>query len=377
MQTTMKLSLVITITLTFILVSCSSPVYQESVPHTPTAILALPQLATSENNINRTSDKNVLLDFALSPTGDYLAIYTNEKVSIYSLTSGTESVIREFDDRDFTYLRSGAVTFSPDETKVAISGKFRGEQILIVDVSSKSVVSTISDIPASYWVTELEFRSDGQILLIRNVDPHPTQCETDEEKFVLYDLYHKNNWAESDIFKIDRGCILYPPLKYRFLTDNTLFLYSGVMSRPNYSAYFIDSDTGRILTSESYTDGEQSILYDISSNGALLAKRDISDGSTTLLNPKTNEIVDVVPSGVILLNDENRFLVSNLNNQWSLWENKTIRCIYDGLQNVNNTNTKISSNNKILVIFAPSGENAFQIWNIETCAMEKVIPFNE
>lgn len=74
---------------------------------------------------------------------------------------------------------------------------------------------------------------------------------------------------------------------------------------------------------------------------------------------------------VILLKDENRFLVYTSEYQWQLQENNNILCKFNGLDYLH---LKVSRNKNVIAVVAH--DNSIQIWDIPSCKMLNAISVN-
>ena len=105
---------------------------------TPLDISVIPNKVTEEMNITaQINDEKIqkesdrILDFALSPDGDVIAIYKNTGIYLYNLSAMEMTPFVEFDNSDYSKLNSGAVAFSHNGRLIAISGKFSNQEISI------------------------------------------------------------------------------------------------------------------------------------------------------------------------------------------------------------------------------------------------------
>jgi len=321
----------------------------------------------TDNNDVQENEKQVLLDFALSWDETKLAIYSNQGVYVYDLSTHEKIFVKTFENSDWTY-QAGAITFSPDGTQIAISGKFADEPINILDMVSQKLIATFSDIPTGYWVSEIEFNPSGKKILARI---SKISCESVKDKFVLFDINGGTDWASSDLFALDRECIIFPPIISRFTHDDKLFVFNA--SPPTI---IFNANTGQNISTELSNTEQIKNYYDISSDGKTAAIRDLH-GNSTLLNIETGESLDVIQGKVLLLNNEKRFLVHDeKENQWNFRKNGENKCSYDGLRFTIYPGEFALSENGNFLAAHNSPEQELQVWDISSCKIIYSLPFN-
>ncbi len=360
----------------FCLCSCQSP----SVDQAPTTeVFPSPTSFVSPTNTGEETENNlpktVLLGYALAWDGKTLATYTNTGIYFYDLPTMKKSIFLEFEDSEYSDLRSGGIAFSPDNKLIAISGKFKDSPITIWDIKTKKAPTHIYSLPIyslpnGHYVTEIEFSPNGQTLAVRNTYPVSMRCEAPEDKLTLIDLS-----SASILFEIDK-CVIYPPIQFRFTYDDRIFLYFGSMS-PAYSIYWVDSNTGEVISKESLEWSDNEHFYDVSPDGKKYLVEDFSNEKrkTKILDSQSNEILKTIEGKILSFYKENGFVISSYtsNPQWSFWEEDKSKCIYDGVEN--SPQHKISQNGEIFVVMQSYTE--YQIWDVPTCSMIGQLQFDE
>ena len=112
--------------LVLVLVSCSNVSSENIVVSTPppgatvipTLTLKVPAtLPGVSSDIIHSTGEIVLLDYALSPDGDRLAVYDNTGVFVYKLDTMQKVTLTEFNDSNYSTFLSGAIAFSLDGKK--------------------------------------------------------------------------------------------------------------------------------------------------------------------------------------------------------------------------------------------------------------------
>lgn len=336
-----------------------------------TSCMVLPTERSIEtlNEIIHSEGERVLLDYAFSPNGDRLALFDNSGVYIYNLITTQKTSFLEFDNSDYTTIRSGAVAFSPDGKQLAISGKFDETEITIWDIESQRSVITIQGLPDKHFITEIEFSPNAESLIVRNTNTEVGYCEGYIlDKMTLHNI--KNN---KRIFEIEK-CSIAPPIQFRFSSDETVFFYSGSMSN-THSVYFINSNTGQVI-SEKHLDSEKSgIFYDISPDGKihLIRKGESVKTTTYFLDSKSNEVLSHVEGEIVLFYKENSFVVNSYtpNTEWSFWEGGKFKCTYSGVRL--SRAPKTSANREVFM--AMKSDKEFQIWRVSTCEIIDELQF--
>ena len=151
-----------------------------------------------EPQINDKHIEEILLDYAFSPDGGILGIYTNGGVFLYDLGTLQEIIFIEFDDIDNqSLIVGGAIAFSHDGTQIAVSGRLKGDPIKIFDTHTYKHISTISLRLPEHEVTELEFCPTGESIIIRNT--WESMCHGPEDKLILY-----NFSMQEIVFEVDK-----------------------------------------------------------------------------------------------------------------------------------------------------------------------------
>jgi WD40 repeat protein len=345
------------------LLSCTQP---------PTELPVL-----SNNETVQSKGEIVLLDYAVSPNSDKLALLDNTGVYIYDLTSIQKTSFLEFDNNDYTTILSGAVAFSADGKKLAISGKFDEAEITIWDIKSQKPVTSIKSLPKNHFVTEIEFSPNGNSILIRNTNTEIEKCQGYiSDKVILQSV------SENKVLFEMNQCRIYPPLYFRFTDNGEIFLYSGSMSA-EHTVYFIESNTGKVISqSVHYWTEEGYHFYDVSPDGSLnLVEKNYK---TYLLDSKSDDILNSIESKnvlnsvegkVVLVYTENSFVVSsyNPNPQWFFWEDGKFKCAYNGVKL--SPEIKTSTNREMFAI--KNSNTELQIWKVSTCEMVRKFQFDK
>lgn len=282
---------------------------------------SLPTSTRTEPIFNDTHIEEVLLDYAFSPDGATLGIYTNVGVYLYGLTTMKETTFIEFDDKDkpyatrdggtgLVYKEGGAIAFSHNGMQIAVSGRFKGDPIKIFDADTYEHISTISLNLPEYEVTELEFSPTGESIAIRNTGE--SGCDHGpQDKLVLYNLT-----TQKIAFEVDK-CAIYPPIRFHFTKDEKMFLYEAAMAPP-YATYFVDSLTGVIIERDCEW-GEDDGFFGSSPEANIYLLQECFSTETS------DEILSKGP--ILLFPNINRYIVSHSANANSrefpieLWEN--------------------------------------------------------
>ena len=333
--------------------------------------------AASKNEIVQSTGEIVLLDYAFSPSGDKLALFDNSGIYIYDLTSMQKTSFLEFDNSNYTTILSGAVAFSPDGKKLAISGKFDETEFTIWDIESQQPVTAIQGLPKNHFVTEIEFGPNGNSILIRDTNTEVENCQGYiSDKVILRSIGENKN-----LFEMDK-CKIYPPLYFRFTDNGRIFLYSGSMSA-EHSVYFIESNTGKVISqSVHYWTDEGYHFYDVSPDGSInLVEKDyktylLDSKSDNILNSiKSNNVLSSIEGKVVLIYAENSFVVSsyNPNPQWSFWEDGKFKCAYNGVKL--SPEIKTSTNREMFAV--KESDTELQIWKVSTCEMVGKFQFDK
>ena len=324
----------------------------------------------------------MLLDFALSPDGTKLAVYLNTGIFLYDIETLDYTTFEEFkSDKYYSQLNSlgeyypslsapGAIAFSPDGNEIAISGKFQDELIRIYNWKTKTSLKVVADYPNGNFVRELEYSPDGSTLLVRSTYPLSVlHCENTEDSLTLISLNPPSDFITKNLFEIP-SC-KYAPIEFHFTDSNHLF-FVQVSESNKYWMYDIDTQTGNILQFDEYDVNVNGTIYDFSQSGKLVATREYSiEGqvNTKLLDLKTKNILLTIPGQVILLKDENRFLVYASDNQLRLQENDSVLCKFDGFEYLH---MKVSRNTNVIAVITRN--KSIQVWDIPSCKIINTIP---
>lgn len=324
-----------------------------------------------------TSDGNVLLDFALSPDGNQLAIYTNQAVYIYNIETSKETFIEKFTDISYRSYGVGAVAFSPDGSGIAVAGKLENQTLYIWDIKESKQTSIISGSINPQLITKIEFNPEGNRLLLRTTSLSYTRCEGAESNLTLIDF---NSETTKYLFNTD-GCMI-SPSGFRFTDFGEFIIFTGTMS-PDYSRYFVNSYTGEVLSLELFNTEEDGTFYDISSNGKIAAIYDKQKQATVLIDLTNEEVLRVLPVNlsVKLIHDEKDFFVYDSTiEEWAFWKNGRQKCIYNGIQYRDILphivdNLRMSSNQEFFAVFTKNLE--LQVWSIPDCKIIKELSFDK
>jgi WD40 repeat protein len=313
-----------------------------------------------ETQFNDTHIEEVLLDYAFSPNGATLGIYTNVGVYLYDLATMKETTFIEFDNKDqpptTTYGgRGGAIAFSYDGMQIAVSGGFKGDPIKIFDADTYEYISTISLGLPEHTVIELEFSPTDESIVIRN-------RRFDTDLLVLYSFPR-----QEIVFEVDK-IVNYPPIQFNFTKDEKLFLHLQSMS-PEYTVYFVDSITGAIVN-EPCQWGENDGFFGSSVTGATIQ---------LLQECFPAETLDEIHSKgeILLFPNINHYIIHNFSLETNdgehpieLWENGERVCefeTFDGFPSI-----KASANEQIFAYgkHYPIGKTydyQLFVWDVDSC----------
>ncbi len=315
-----------------------------------------------------TKNEIVLLDFAISPNGKELAVYLNAGVYLYDIATKKRTVFYEFEsDEYYSELNAGAtiyppfgapgaLAYSPDGSKIAISSKFQDEYIFVWDLSTHEIVDYIANFPNGNYARELEYSPSGETLLIRSTYPHsrlqcPEQGNPPEDTLSLILLSPRKNLFEK------KGCNSLSSVEFHFSENNTIYFFHFGAS-PFYYMDKVNTQTGDVLTSEEIDIRSKGRINDVSLSGKSFAINGINN----------------------FLGDENKFLVFvpeiEPHGQLQLKTNDNLICTYDGLEYYE-MYTKISRDNLTIASLAfneRTFQNSIQIWDIPSCTLIKTIP---
>jgi len=309
-----------------------------------------------------------LLNFTLSPNGDRLVVFDNSGVYFYELNSMNKVEFRKFDDKSFSDLQSGAVSFSPSGERLALSGKFADQSIEIWEIKSNIRIASIEP-PNGNYVTEMEFSPNGQSLIVRSKgnygNGNKVYCESLVDTLTLYNLE-----TGSNLFEISQCVFL--PIQFSFTTNNKLFFYQGTMT-PEYFIYFVDSNTGQLISKDKFNWDEHGNLYNVSPDGKFYFVE--KAGFTHLLDSVSEKEVKVVEGDVIFFHDIDNFIVSDFkNNKSNFMKNDETKCTFEGVAFAPHAliKRKMSVNQEVFAISLESN-TALQVWDISSC--EKIAEF--
>lgn len=367
---------------------------EEKINSTPQVL----DINTATPVLTQTHSETVILDFAVSPNGDKLAVYLNTGVYLYDIKTLQRVTFYEFEsDEYYSELNfhgtiyppidaPGALTFSPDGTKLAISNKFQDEYIQIWDLKTFEIIDYVGNYPNGNFVRELAYSPTGNELLIRSTYPSSkVQCpelgNPPEDTLTLISLFPRTSLFEK------KNCNRYSVLEYYLSNSSTIyFFHFGDSSL--YYLYQVDVQTGEILLSEELDVRQDGRIYDLSQDGNVFAAIDYSSlpniiFDTILMDAKTREKLLSITGRVDFLGSENRYLISNFetNSQGQLefHENSEFACAFDGIEYYQ-PYTKISSDNTTLASLTFDNrtfKNSIQIYDISGCKLVQTIPINQ
>ncbi|MFN8412434.1 MAG: WD40 repeat domain-containing protein [Anaerolineales bacterium] len=371
-----KLHLIFLSILFFIPACTSKP---STVVPEPTASITPIQEPTQVNK------KAILLDFAISPDGNNLAIYLNTGVYLYNVKTMKKAAFYRFESDEYysklnevgtiypPFGAPGTLAFSPDGSKIAISGKFQDEFISVWDLNAHEVVDYITNYPNGNYVRELEYSPDGSALLIRSTYPKsklqcPEQGEPAEDTLSLISLSPRITFFEK------KNCNRYSVVEFHFSENNLIYFFHFSDS----SLYHIDkvnTQTGETIISEETSIGSDGRIYDVSPNGLVFASL---DERTNIIDSVTRKRLLSLDGIINFLSDENHFLLAH-QSQLQLQENKKVICVFSGLEYYQ-PYSKVSKDRKTIAVLAFNNrffQNSIQIWDIPSCKLVNTISFDD
>jgi WD40 repeat protein len=357
----MKLHTFVLIGISFILASCQLAKTQDVTIVSSTS--TVPQ-----------SEKNVMLDFALSPDGSKIAVYLNSGVFIYDTHTLEKRMFKVFLSGDYSRLLSGAVAFSPDGRNIAISGKFADEHINIWDVESEKFVALISALPNGHFVTEIEFSPNNHSVFIRSTYPvSMLRCEKSEdslELLVINRLPGEMSFSKS----FEKYWCNYVPAEVFFTENDKMYVITKSLGL-EYWIDIIDTNTGNIIQSQEYKYEDGNFL-DISPNGSLIAttREENKQITTNVIDTNTGKTIVTIPYSVKFTRQEDMFLVRDTNGQWSNWENGKINCSYNGFSQ-HYPHWKFSKDGNYFAVERKG--KIIEVWEISNCEKVNVLSFSE
>jgi WD40 repeat protein len=194
----MKSQYISFLSILFLITACSSSISTAIVePTASTTLISNTAVVQTIATRTKTTNKIVLLDFAISPDGKKLAVYLNTGVYLYDVQTSKRTAFYEFESDEYysdlnasatiypPFGAPGALAFSPDGSKIAISGKFQDEYISIWDLKTHEIIDYITNYPNGNLVRELEYSPKGDTLLIRSTYPKSRlQCPEQGEYIV-------------------------------------------------------------------------------------------------------------------------------------------------------------------------------------------------
>jgi len=318
------------------------------------------------NDERELNEPDRILDFAVSPNGEIIAIYENTGVFLYTLATMAKTQFVAFETSDYSRLRSGAVAFSHDGRLIAISGKFSNQEISIWNIDDREVVSSIKNLPRDHFITEIEFSPDDSSIMIRNTYTEAIQCQGYvEDRLTLIDLSN-----ESIIFDIDK-CSIYPPIQFQFVKDSRIFFYLGSMSE-KHEVYFVDSNNGKIISKEVRDWNLDGNLYGTSPDGDILLVQKFENNKylTYLIDSLSNEIIQTIEGKIALYIEHNRYVVNNFGaGPWDYRVDGVSKCLYNSINL--SPEVKMSANGKVFASINSPDE--VQIWDISSCELINAI----
>lgn len=371
----MKNKGILTIVIILASISCSSLSIETqntaSPIITPTIIPPIPALTNDQAMLE--NEENVLLDFAISPDGTQLAIYTNKSIRLHNLKTSQENVIENFATNSYIRYTPGSVTFTQDGSKLLISGKFDNQPIRIWNIENSNWEGEVENTKDFQLITSMEFSPGGNALLIQSISRFSARCEGPGNKLTLI-TFDKN--PGKILFETD-GCMI-APSEYRFTNNGKLFIFNGTMSS-QYSVYTIDANTGEVISLEIYDSEEDGVFYDISSNGKIAAISGYQKELTKLVDITNMDLVGTIQGQLFLrlINNEKDFFAYDFKTElWEYWIDGEKSCVYNGLDYMGlRDNSRINFNLQLIAAFTYNKE--LKIFNIQDCNLLKEFSFSD
>jgi len=353
----------------FLFTACSSGTSSVIVePTASTTLVSEPTTVKTVEPTTRAKNEIVLLDFAISPDGKKLGVYLNTGVYLYDIETSNRTAFYKFKtDEYYSELNAwatiyppfgapGALAFSPDGSKIAISSRFQDEPIIVWDLNIRRTVETIANFPNGNYVRELEYSPNGETLLVRSTYRHskllcPEMGAPPEDTLSLILLNPRQNLFEK------KGCNNLTSIEFHFSENNTIYFFHFGAS-PFYYMDKVNTRTGEVLSSEEIDSRSKGWINDVSLNGESFAIND----TTNFLSNKDHFLVlspEIEPHG-----------------QLSLMTNDNLICTFDGLEYYG-MYTKISRDNLTMASLTFKEwtfQNSIQIWDIPSCTLIKAIP---
>ena len=224
-------------------------------------------------------------------------------------------------------------------------------------------METVHGLPDGYYVTEVEFSPNDEEILVRNTNREAMHCQGYGIDRVTLHVIHEN----TQIFQMDK-CVIYPPLRFDFIDNDSLFLYAGTMS-PEYTIYFVDTNTGKIIRQENLNWGDNGNFYGISPDGKMFLVETGIDGKriTQLVDSFSNHVLDSVEGKIRIIHGAGSYVIESYdsNTDWILWESDALKCSFDGVRQSHAIKTSRSGDVFALV----ESETHLQIWKVSTCKL--------
>ncbi|HKY53363.1 MAG TPA: hypothetical protein VJM08_03615, partial [Anaerolineales bacterium] len=144
-----------------------------------------------------------------------------------------------------------------------------------------------------------------------------------------------------------------------------------------YSIYFIDSNTGHVVTKEDLDWAKHGNFYSVSSDGTMrfVEKVENEKRTTYILDSKSREVLTSIEGKIALMYHLNDFVInpSMPNSDWSFWEDSKFKCTYGGIQL--SPEFKASANREVLMVM--NSYTKYQIWKVPTCEMVGELQFDQ
>lgn len=353
-------------------------------PASPISISPNLEKITSENidtleQINKLGAGRVY-GYDLSPDKSKIAIYIHDKIKILKTDTLEEELTintrKNVSQKDLKLDTWSIIRFFQDGKALAFTD---GSWVTIWDISINQEIGWFPSRIPVWDIVDIGLSHDGQRLALITLGSSGP-CDGRDMNIALYDI-------KGQLLFDQYSCADYSNNYYKFVgNDKVYFSFSSIMTDKFPSKfYLIATQNGNLLETSSYnfaTDApiEQEVLYDVSSDGEVLAYAVYSDKATytKLIEYSTGKNIKTV-DGLI------EFAVMDGKTTWQMrvfgfvnpeQELKSRECGFENIHPVDNYKELFVNNNIALLLVSHFGEFSYlDLFNLDTCQTIKRISY--
>ena len=317
--------------------------------------------------------KGRILDVDMTPDGRSIAVATTTGIYLYDGSTLEETLFWAKHEPDGYYMN--AVAFSPDGRYLAVGIK----DISIWNISENTIEKVVENILSGALIDSIEYSSDGKRLLTMGKADFLPKCDGMGGNFQLYEietgklLYYRNYCPEASINYMSRSI-----KGMAFFTGR-----NPESTTYDYETTMVNIDTGKV--ENLYISNFSELVYDINSDGTLMAQKIYKDGKifTDIIKVNSGNVIESFPGYRLFNSTTNKTFIRNITNESTGWElrdssDQFICSFSEGNQQLYMSPEPYRSDfrRRGAYLFTWNyWQQEIQIWDTTNCTLVHVLPF--